>query len=169
MADYPWGKKTERKKRNDWLKEKKLYTAFRGIVNAGKKEHEAADMVLKDFNQVQEENKSVEEVTGLTKKDYLWAFANLGLKEEELLKDQAPSKMAWSLLCNARSDPTMARNIETRLGKELFGEEDDDDDSRAFAKTGTAQALRQRFSGFLDEAKQLLSRELPRTMGYTEG
>jgi hypothetical protein len=169
MAEYPWGDKKERKKRNDWLKEQKLWTSFRAIVKTGKTEAEALDLVMDDFMQVRGEGKTEDVIHGITKTDYLWAFEHLADDEDEITKDQAPSKMAWSLLMNAKSDPSMARNIEARIGKDLFGGDEDDDDSRAFVKSGTAQTLRQRFSGFLGEAKQLLSRELPRSMGCTEG
>jgi hypothetical protein len=167
MADYPWGEKKEKKKRNAWLKEHKLYASFREIVKSGSSEDEALAMVMEDYVNVQNENKK-EEIIGLTKTDYLWAFEHLADDEDEISIDQAPSRMAWSLLKNAKLDPTMARNIEARLGKELFGGDEDDDDSRAYVKSGTAQALKQRFSGILGEIQQLLSRELPRAVGCAE-
>lgn len=102
------------------------------------------------------------------REDYIWAATMYA--DASVRKDTCPSKFAWSLLIGSRKDPSAWRNLQDKVGKGIFGGDDsDDDDDRAFTASGLPQALRERFSRFRDEARQLFSGELPRVFGRTAG
>ena len=159
MADYPWGDNGGKTARNKWLKDNNVYSGFKELVKSGVDEKEALKNILSDFDTVKEEASS----EAVSRENWLWAFTNSA--NDYVTAKDAPNEFSWALLVQARKDPTLLRNVEVRVAKDLFGGDDDDDDTRALVKTGVPAALRKRFSGFLGETKQFLSRELPSTVG----
>lgn len=168
MFNCPWGEKDDYESRDEWLKENGLTNDFRSLVKAAKSEgidepeSNAISQIIEDYELINREQGGKGQIS---KDDWLWAFKNYA--NDSVKRKDAPSLYAWSLLKGAKNDNAFYRNIEARVAKELFGGENDDDDSRAFVKSGLPEALRQRFSGVLGKAKQLLSDELPCTMGHS--
>jgi len=175
MPKYPWGNLENKPKRDIWLHENGLYQAYGKYCKQALAEEAedidewAADKILEDLERVSGTVKA----TAPVREDWYWAFEHYGDEHDtdnaEKLKKDAPSPFAWSLLVGAWNSDGSWKAIQDKVAKDLFGGDISDDDDRAFVATGMPQALRERFSGLLGEAKRLLSGKLPAVFGRTEG
>lgn len=173
---YPWGQVSYVNKRDAWLRENDLQDVWKDLLESAKEMGLlgldgvawASDQVTEQWDAVKnEEEKESAENRLPQKEDWYWAFKHYG--DDVVDQKDAPSMFAWSLLLGAKKDNSCWRNLQDKVGKDLFGTEVDEDDDRAFIATGMPSALRERFSSVLGEAKRVLSGDLPRVFGRTEG
>lgn len=97
--------------------------------------------------------------------DYRWAMAHYAI--EDIGIEDAPSRMAWTLLHMARhsgNDGKAIREELTRLTQSGGNIEDD----RAIETTGIAEATRAGFSEFLGKVRGLLEKEVPDVLGRAD-
>lgn len=185
MSGYPWGKKDSKSKRDTWLRDNGLYSAFRSYLRQALAEVDddviaeetAVRRIMADWKRVAgEKMKDAPPVSHApVREDWYWAFEHYGdgiESDDHLLgvsRKDAPSPFAWSLLVGALKHDTSWKNLQDKVSKDLFGGDISDDDDRALIATGLPSALRERFSGVLATARSLFAGQLPAVFGRPEG
>lgn len=183
---YPWGTVNDGAKRAIWLKERGLFNKFKAL-KAGFPEGtrplvadiRATEEIMRDYEDSQattEKKPAVKKsrkkttakkgedfnATKLTKDHCAWIIANYDRKEHaDLTISDAPTAVAWSILVQSREDPKTFQAILERVAPPKNTAVEKVSDEENLNLTGMAEAIRQEFGAYLEEATPILRRIAP--------
>ena len=182
----PWGSAIDGVKRAVWLKDRGLFDQFKEIkdgfsegtkpIIADKLATEEIMRIYEDSQNPQEKKPVVEKKsrkktvkkdedfnnTKLTKDHCAWIIAHYDRKEHAgLTISDAPTAVAWSILVQSREDPKTFQAILERVAPPKNTAVEKVSDEENLNLTGMAEAIRQEFGAYLEEATPILRRVAP--------